>query len=172
MTMIIRTHPTYNSYLIPENCVLCTYLCWQKAKGSNMRSEINVYCAKRKTASKHVFVFMLVIICIVWNVFSRYTTSISSEQIMLAANNYLLEEFSSLSYRINGCWANAYACTDSYNRKDQFQNILHGNVFQMLCSRHKSNVLELHSYDTNISIKSYTLIRYIVTLLVQYCNSF
>ena len=113
MTMIIRTHPTYNSYLIPENCVLCTYLCWQKAKGSNMRSEINVYCAKRKTASKHVFVFMLVIICIVWNVFSRYTTSISSEQIMLAANNYLLGKLSSLHYRIPGCSVHIHVLTES-----------------------------------------------------------
>ena len=162
MTIIIRTYPTYNSYLIPENCVLCTYLCWQKAKGSNMWSQINVYCAKRKTASKHVFVFMLVIICIVWNVFSRYTASISSEQIMLAANNYLLEEFSSLSYRINGCWA--HACIESYNHKDWFQNILHGNVFQMLCFRHKNNVLNIyrirfHSYNTNMIFKSHTLIR-------------
>ena len=120
MTIIIRTHPTYNSYLIPENCVLCTYLCWQKAKGSNMRSEINVYCAKRKTASKHVFVFMLVIICIVWNVFTTYTTSISSEQIMLAANNYLLEEFPSLCYRINGCWARANICKDYDLHRNEF----------------------------------------------------
>ena len=112
MTIIIRTYPTYNSYLIPENCVVCTYLCWQKAKGSNMRSEINVYCAKRKTASKHVFVFMLVIICIVWNVFSRYTASISSEQIMLAANNYLLEELSFTDYRIKWCWVISYNFTE------------------------------------------------------------
>ena len=93
---------------------MCSVYLSLLTKGKRIKYAIwdkRVLCAKRKTASKHVFVFMLVIICIVWNVFSRYTTSISSEQIMLDANNYLLEKLSSLHYRIVGCSVAAYIFT-------------------------------------------------------------
>ena len=103
---------------------MCSVYLSLLTKGKRIKYAIwdkRVLCAKRKTASKHVFVFMLVIICIVWNVFSRYTTSISSEQIMLAANNYLLGKLSSLHYRIAGCSVPAYVLTESDKNRNRLK---------------------------------------------------